>query len=140
MEIAFEPYRKLSFRSYLEYKSPEDLARNIALTVPPDVPARTNLRWSNGVLFSIAPFQPSDSLAKEYLAGHVLYDHIDFAVMQKYQKEIKLPEKPLVVINVQDLSEHPLFGHLGEWIKKNLAKKRSAQSGKPSPTQVIAGD
>jgi hypothetical protein len=124
MEISFEPYKKLSFRSYLEYDSPEDLARNIALSIPSGVPVQATLRWSNGVLFAIAAFQQSESVSKEYLAGHVLYDHIDFALMSKYQKTIKLPEKPMVAVNITNLSEHPLFGNLGEWIKGNLAKKK----------------
>src|SRR6266566_588321 len=117
MEISFEPYKKLSFRSYLEHNSPEDLARSVATAVPAGVPASTTLRWSNDVLFSAIAFQATDSVTKEYVAGHVLYDHIDFAVMPKYQKEIKIPEKPMVVLNVQNLSEHPLFGSLGDWIK-----------------------
>ncbi len=126
MEIAVEPYKKLSFRSYLEYPSPDDLANTVAAAIPPGVPASTAMRWSNGVLFSIASFQPSDSLTKEWIAGNVLYDHIDFSVMPQYQKEIKLPDKPMVVINLLNLSEHPIFGPLGEWIMKNIAKKRAA--------------
>ena len=127
MEISVEPYKKLSFRTYLEYSSPEDLARTLVMSIPPGVPASTTLRWSNGVLLAIASFQPTDSITKENIAGHMLYDHIDFALMPNYQKEIKVPEKEMVVLNVLDLSEHPLFGYLGQWIKQNLSKKRVSQ-------------
>ena len=127
MEISFEPYNKISFKSYLEHDSPEDLARIVALTVPVGVPAHSTFRWANGVLFSVAAFQATDSITKEYLAGHLLWDHIDFALMPTYEKEIKLPDKPLVTLNVLNLSEHPLFGAVGKWIKENLAKKKVTQ-------------
>jgi hypothetical protein len=125
MEIAFEPYKKVSFRSYLRYETAEELARAVSLSAPVGLPAQYTLRWSNGVLFHIVGFQPTDSVVKEYIAGHVVWDHIDFALMPRYVKEIRLPEKPLVVFSVLDLSEHPVFGPLGEWIRENLVKSET---------------
>jgi hypothetical protein len=123
MEIAFEPYRKISFRSYLQYKSPEDLARAIAQSMPTGAPAQVPLRWSNGVLFAISGLPPTDSLVKELLAGHIAWDHVDFALMPNYVKEIKLPEKPFITFSVQDFSEHPIYGPFGRWLKEHLAKQ-----------------
>jgi hypothetical protein len=139
MEISLEPYKKLTFRTYFEYNTPQDLARSLAMQIPVGIPASTTLRWSNGVLFAVANYQPTDSITKENIAGHVLYDHIDFAVMQEYQNEIKLPEREMVVLNILNLSEHPLFGELGHWIKQNLAKKRGAQLSTARATTKKSG-
>lgn len=128
MEIAFEPYRKLSFRSYLQFDSPEALVRAITLNIAPGIPAHASLRWANGVVFSVANFQPADSVVKEYVAGHLLWDHIDFASMPQYQSEIRIPEKPLVTVNVLSLTGHTIFDPLTEWIRDNLLRKASSKS------------
>jgi hypothetical protein len=125
MEIAHEPYKKISFRSYLEYDTPEKLAGTIAMNAPANVPAHITLRWANGVVFSVIGFQPNDSMTKENIAGHLMWDHIDFAIMPEYRSEIRLPDKPLVTFGVLDLSGHPLFELLCEWIKEHLAKKKA---------------
>ena len=128
MEVAFEPYRKLSFRSYMEYESPEALANVVAMPVPPGVPAPITLHWANGIVFRGAAYQPTDSIVKEYVSGHLLWDHVDFAPMPQYVKEIKAPDKPLVTVNILDVSKHTVFGPVAQWIRANLIE------GKPSAT------
>jgi hypothetical protein len=123
MQIVHEPYEKLSFRSYLEYESPELLASTIGLAAPSHVAAQMTLRWSNGVLFVISGFQNTDIVTKEFVTGHLIWGHIDFALMPEYRKEIKLPDKPMLTTDVLDLSDHTVFGPFGAWIKENLAKK-----------------
>jgi len=123
MEIGFDPYKKLSFKSYIQYDTPEVFVKILTVAVPQGVPAQTTLHWSNGVLFRFANFQPTDSIVKEYVAGHLLWDHLEFAPMPQYAKQIKLPDNPLVTINVLNVSNHTLFGPLGKWICENLMKK-----------------
>jgi hypothetical protein len=125
MEIAFEPYRKVSFRSYLQFEKPEDLVRMASLGAPAGMPSQLTLRWAKGVLFSVYNLPPSDSIMKEYIAGNLILDHIDFAIMPEYTKELKIPEKPLLSVNIIDLSEHTLFGPLAEWVKHNIARKKT---------------
>lgn len=130
LEVAFEPYRKMSFKSYMKYEKPEELVRTITASIPPGVPAQSTLKWANGVLLTFANFQPADSVIKEYVAGHLLWDHVDFAPMPQYAPEIAVPEKPMVRVIVVDVSRHSLFGPVTEWIRDNLLEKETATSPK----------
>jgi hypothetical protein len=123
LEVSYEPYSKISFRSYLKFKTPEDLARALTVQISPSVPASGTLRWANGILFNVNAFQPTDSAVKEYLSGTLNFDHLDFAVMQNYASDIKLPEKPLIVFGVINLTGHTLFDPLTKWIRSNLLKE-----------------
>ena len=123
LEIIHEPYKKIIYRTHLQFDSPEDLASSIALAVPASVPAQATLRWANGILLSVAPFVQTDSVAKEYIAGNLLWDHIDFALMERYRKVVALPDKPMVTISVLDVSNHPIYGPFCEWVKNNLVAK-----------------
>ena len=121
MEINFEPYEKVTFRSHLNYGSVEKFVSMIGLGTPPGVPSRTRLYWANGVLFRHFSLPPTDAYSKELIKSHLFLDHIEFAPMPEYQKEIQaLPEKPLATIFVLDVSEHVVFDPLTKWIKENL--------------------
>ena len=132
MQIAHEPYKKLSFRSYLEYDTPEELLDTMLMSVPPDLTARVALRWANGVLLAVGQFQQSDIVSKEFMEGHLIWDHIDFALMPQYRRTLVLAERPLIVINVLDLSQHSIYAPLAEWLKENLSTK-SVKPTKPKP-------
>ena len=123
MEFAFEPYKKITFKSMVQYETPEKLAANIALAVHPSATAHSQLRWASGVVFSIIGFAQTDSLMKEFIAGNLIWDHIDFAMMPKYKEEVKLPNRPLVTFSVVNLSGHPVFEPLCDWLRKEFGKK-----------------
>ena len=123
MEVKFEPYDKLTFKSYFEYETPEKFVEAIALPNPEGMIFQARLFWANGVLFRPFNHPPSESLAKEVINGHIILDHVEFAPMPTFQKEIKHPARPLGTINVVDVSKHIVFGPLAMWIKENLVKK-----------------
>lgn len=126
MEVAFEPYKKVSFQSHLKYESSEAFANVIALSTPPGIPMQTRLFWANGILFRFFNHAPSETLAKEIIDGHLILDHIEFAPMPEYRDELKVSERPLITINVLNVSNHVVFGPLTKWIRDNLAKKPHA--------------
>jgi len=133
MEVAFEPYKKVSFQSHLLYETPEAFVNVIALTNPPGIPMQTRLFWANGVLFRFFNHPPSETLAKELVNGHLIWDHIEFAPMPEYKSEIKVEERPLIMINVLNVSNHVVFEPLTRWIRDNLIKKEpKTQVGKKS--------
>ena len=120
MEIAFEPYKKLSFQSYMMYESAENFANVIALSHPPGVPGITRMFWANGVLFRFFNHSPSEEKAKQFHNGHVAWDHVEFAPMPEYQRVLQVNERPLVTINILDVSNHTLFDPASKWILNNL--------------------
>jgi len=72
MEVAFEPYKKISFQSYLPYESVEEFANFIACGIPPNAIAQTRLFWANGVLFRWFNHPPAEAVVKETLNGHLI--------------------------------------------------------------------
>jgi hypothetical protein len=123
MEFAYEPYKKLSFHSYLPYESWEEFIKVIAMANPPELPGQAKLFWANGILFRFYNHPPSEALAEKMVGGHIIWDHIEFAPMEKYQNELKVAERPLVRFYVLNVSKHVLFAPLTAWIRQNLLKK-----------------
>jgi len=123
MEVAFKPYEKASFQSYILYKNAEAFANEIALATPPGIPFQVRLFWANGILFRFFSFPPSEALAKEQLSGHVIWDHIEFAPMPEYKAEIKVVERPMGIVAVLNVTTHSVFEPLTAWIRDNLIKK-----------------
>jgi hypothetical protein len=107
----------------MQHENPEQLVSTIVAGSPSRVPVQVVLRWANGVLFMLAPFQPSEVVAKEFLSGHLLWDHLDFAIMSDFQRAIRIAERPLLQIDIIDLSDHPIYGPFANWIKNNLVVK-----------------
>jgi len=125
MEVTFESYKKVTFRSYLSYDSSEAFANAIAMATPAGVPGRATLFWANGVLFRFFSYQPSEALTKEHISGNLLWDHVEFAPMPNYVKEIQEPERPLVTIYVLDVSKHTVLEPVARWIRENLIEKKT---------------
>lgn len=120
MEFAFEPYQKVTIRSYAQYESPEDFVSTIFITTPEGVQSRTSLNWAHGILFRFFPFAPTESMSKEYVEGHLWWDHLEFAPMPTYRREIQVPGKPLSLVGVIDVSRHALLGPFAQWASRNL--------------------
>jgi hypothetical protein len=127
MEVEFEPFRKVSFQSYLAFDSAQELANTIALLTPPGIPMQARLFWANGVVFRFFAHQLSEALAKEILTGHLIWDHVEFAPMPSYTNELKVAERPLVTIRIQDVTRHAVFEPVAKWINEKLIGKKTRQ-------------
>jgi hypothetical protein len=121
MNISLEPYNRITIRSYLKHESPQAFVDALTLPLVRGTGARIGgLLWANGVLFRPFPYNPTDSITKEYLNGHLLFDHLEFAAMSEYAREIRNEE---FVITINDVSNHLTFRELAKWISDNLLKK-----------------
>jgi len=125
MEVTFEPYKKITFQSHLEYKNADEFAQAIASSVTggPGMQFLTRLFWANGILFRFFNHPPSEAQAKELFNGHLILDHIEFAPMPTFSKSIKIHENPDVTISVFDVSKHVVLNPLTAWIRDNLVTK-----------------
>jgi hypothetical protein len=123
MEVAFEPYKKVTFQSHLEFNTAEDFVQSIVSgTTPMGMQVQLRLFWANGVLFRFFNHPPSEALSKELLSGNVIFDHIEFAPMPTYKNQLTT-ENPDVKILVADVSKHVVFGPLSKWIHDKLLQK-----------------
>jgi hypothetical protein len=122
VEVHFEPYKKITFQSYLPYENIEAFIDAIASANPPDSPFQTRLLWANGILFRFFNHSPSEAVAKEFISGHVIFDHVEFSPMKEFRSELKIANKPLATITVLDVTKHVVFNPLTAWIRDNLLK------------------
>lgn len=125
MDVAFEPWEKVSFKSHMSYSSSEAFVNAITMASPAGIPGRLSLYWANGILFRYFPLAPSEPIAKEYLKGHLIWDHIEFAPMPTYTREIQTSERPLITVYVHDVTNHIVLGSVTKWINENLIEKKS---------------
>jgi hypothetical protein len=123
MEFTFEPYQKVIIRSYIQYANAHEFVSTIFMTTPEGVQARASLNWANGILFRFFPFAPTDTMSKEYVEGRLLWDHLEFAPMPNYIREIQVPGKPLITVGVVDVSNHALLGPFALWASRNLTSR-----------------
>ena|SRR5665648_279234 len=123
MEVNFTPYKKISFNSYMKYENPQAFIDVISNANLPEMPFQTRFFWANGILFRAFNHQPSESLAKETLNGHLIFDHIEFTSMPQYTNLIDIPSHPLGRINVINVANHAVFDPLTVWLRDNLLQK-----------------
>jgi hypothetical protein len=120
-----EPYRRVSIRTVQNIGSSKVFFENLAAPVPKGAGARFGpILWANGVVFSFAPYAPSDSVSKEHLSGHLPWDNLDFAPMPKYEREVQISGRE-VTFFLKDVTSHSLFGPLTKWIATDLLGRRA---------------
>jgi hypothetical protein len=60
------------------------------------------LMWAEGVLFARAPMPQTSDVIKEQLQGVIHFSSFEFAVMPKYQNELKWEGVSIPVMDVSD--------------------------------------
>lgn len=116
--VEYDPYEKIIIKSYIPFKTPKEFAENMIANIPPGVRVRLSAFWANGVVFKHYPFYPTESISNEYLKGNLYIDHVEFAPMKTFQKEIIVNQE--AKINVLDVSKHTVFSLLTDFIAKHL--------------------
>lgn len=119
--VEYDPYEKIIFKSYIPFKTPKEFAENMIANIPPGVKVRLSAFWANGVVFKHYPFYPTESVSNEYLKGNLYIDHVEFAPMKSFQKEINVNQE--AKINVLDVSKHTVFNLLTDFIAKSLLRE-----------------
>lgn len=124
MEVTFEPYKKVTFKSHLAFDSAEDFIHAIVSgTTPLGMQLQLRLFWANGIVFRFFNHPPSEALSKEQLSGNLIFDHIEFAPMPTYKNQLTSEENTDVKISVFDVTKHVVFAPLSKWIQENLLTK-----------------
>jgi hypothetical protein len=73
------------------------------------------------VVFQIYPFSAdSEAVIKAQLEGIIHYSNVTFAVKEKYEKEVRIPEGTVFLV---DESANPNFVELAEKLKKRAQFK-----------------
>lgn len=136
LKVQVQPYNSITIKGYMKFDSPKDFAESILASIartPKDLPEGTiigRLFWSNGVVFRHYPFAQTEAVTKVLLEGKIYYDHVEFAEMPQYQKEISVGDG--LKVEVSDFSGHSVFDKLTEYISKKLLSKTTNEGVAPS--------
>jgi cell division ATPase FtsA len=120
-KIVIEPYKKIIIHEVIENRFP-DLVNAVlnearvagGTTIP-------QLSWCKGVVFQIYPFSAdSEAVIKAQLEGIIHYSNVTFAVKEKYEKEVRIPEGTVFLV---DESANPNFVELAGKLKERAQFK-----------------
>ena len=126
-KVIIQPYSAIVIRGYMKFDSPKSFAENMLASIartPKDLPDGTiigRLFWSNGVVFRHFPFAQTETVTRELLSGRINYDHLEFAEMKQYQKEITVGNG--LKVEVSNVSGHSVFDSLTKYLSSELLSK-----------------
>jgi len=121
VKITYEPYTEVVIKEYTYYPKPEALAATLAHCIQIGQPAV--ILWCEGVAFIPMALPPdTETVAKEYLAGRIIWSSVIFTLMPNYQQAIKVGgiEVPIV-----DVSPNETLRQVALWLKERVNKQAS---------------
>jgi len=80
------------------------------------------LVWVDGVVFEFAGVRDTDDMIREKLEGKVHWNHLHYAILERYQSEFKITQGN-IRIPVVNVSDNKVFKEMAEWIKNNFERK-----------------
>jgi hypothetical protein len=120
-EIVIEPYKKIVIHEVIENRFPDlvnavlNEARAAGGTTIPQ------LSWCGGIVFQVFPFSAeSEAVIKAQLQGTIHYSNVTFAVKEKYEKEVRMPEGSVFLV---DESANLNFVRLAEKLRERARFK-----------------
>ncbi len=123
VKITYKPYSEVVIKEYTYYPKPEALAATLAHCIQIGQPAV--ILWCEGVAFIPMALPPdTETVAKEYLAGRIIWSSVIFTLMPNYQQTIKAGgiEVPIV-----DVTPNETLRKVALWLKERVNKQASGK-------------
>ncbi len=124
MKVEYKPWEKLEIKALTTYPSAEEFIQAATAAVPSNAAGVAAFFWGNGVLFrfqALAGGQGSESLTQRFLKGELVWEAVEAAPMAKFERELHLPDKPMLMLRVQDVSSNSLLGPVTEWLRGRIS-------------------
>jgi len=124
VKISYEPFTEVVIKEYTYYPKPEALAATLAHCVQIGSPAV--ILWCEGVAFIPMALPPdTETVAKEYLSGRIIWSSVLFTLMPNYQQTIKagVMEVPIV-----DITPNETLRQVALWLKELVSKQPNTQT------------
>jgi hypothetical protein len=118
VKFNYQPWEEINIHEIVEY--PLEYFFTKATLGIPEGGVGLPLAWSNGIIYSIQPIQPTEDVVKEQLKGIIHWSALHYARMPKFQNEIIRAGQIRVII--MNMSNHTVFGPMANWIKENFLK------------------
>jgi len=113
VEVEFESIKKIVVHEVIKHPI-KTFVKNRVVGLPKGVLAPPFL-WAEGVLFSRSVMPPTDEVVKQQLAGILHLTAIEWALMPKFKKSLRLAG---VTIPVIDVSANPTLSKIIRELKK----------------------
>lgn len=114
-KIVIEPYKRIVTHEVLENRFTDLVSGILKQTHAAGGTTIPQINWCGGIVFQISGFSPnSEAVIKAQLEGTVHYSAVTFAVKDKYEREVRLSEGTVYLI---DQSANPNFVKLAEMLK-----------------------
>ena len=79
------------------------------------------LTWADGLIFAKGGLPDSDEIVKEKLQGDLHWNHLHYAIMEKFKPEIKVEGN--IRIPIINASDNVIFREMASWIKRSFEEK-----------------
>ncbi|MGB6501067.1 MAG: hypothetical protein WBG19_06685 [Thermoplasmata archaeon] len=133
MKVEYKPWEKLEIKALTLYANAEEFMQTATDNIPSNAAGVAACFWGNGVLFrfqALGGGQGSEALTQRFLDGELVWEGVEAAPMPKFEKEVHLPEKPMLAFRVQDVSRNSLFGPVTNWLQMQLVATSLARKSR----------
>lgn len=117
-EVSYEPRKKVIIHEYSQYNSVEDLIRS-AFGGAPSGSTVGAIKWVDGIALIQQAYPMTDIVIKELLEGRLHWDHVSFAPMEEYRRNIHV-EDVRITATVINVSANPIFRDIAKFIRENF--------------------
>jgi len=116
VEVVYQPWKKIVIHEIVKYTL-DDLVKLQSLGVEPGGLADA-LLWAGGIVFSSSTMFETKDVIKEKLEGVVHWSSVEWALMPEY-KEVIIIKETNVKIPIINVSAHPIYTAVSEWLKEH---------------------
>ena len=116
VEVVYQPWKKIVIHEIIKYTL-DDLVKLQSLGVEPGGLADA-LLWAGGIVFSSSTMFETKDVIKEKLEGVVHWSSVEWALMPEY-KEVIIIKETNVKIPIINVSAHPIYTAVSEWLKEH---------------------
>lgn len=114
-EIQLQSINKIVILEEIKYDSVEDLFADAVAGLTPGT--LITLLWAEGIVFKRTVMPPqSDEIVKNRIQGTIIWDHVSYAKMDKYEKEKNFGMHIIRLINATS----PAFIDAAKKLKERL--------------------
>jgi len=123
VKITYKPYSEVVIKEYTYYPKPEALAATLAHCIQIGQPAV--ILWCEGVAFIPMALPPdTETVAKEYLAGRIIWSSVVFTLMSSYQQTIKAG---VIEVPIVDVTPNETLRKVAFWLKERVNMQASGK-------------
>jgi len=114
MEVEYQPRKKIIIHEIMKHNSDEllesqALGVQIGSIAPP-------LFWVDGILLRFTGVAQTETTVKEIMKGNVHWDHVSFALMPEYKRQVILQNS--ITIPIIDVNNNKNFKEIAKFLKQ----------------------